>query len=244
MSTVPRPARQLDVPMIQAYPLTFVSNDWTLVIPAEAHTMAGFREWASADDFPERVRVTFLQGEIIVDMSNEDMEDHVNPKGEITSVLTVLCKNLKIGKVYPDGLLLTNPDAGISNNPDALFFSYSALEDRRVRPVPKKGREQKYRELEGTPDWVLEIVSDSSVKKDLVRLREAYHKAGIPEYWLVDARGDELSFQILLRRKDRYVAAANRDGWQRSKVFNRSFRLERVLDDYGLWDYTLHVRED
>jgi Uma2 family endonuclease len=110
--------------------------------------------------------------------------------------------------------------------------------------VPKKGAEHKHRELEGSPDWVLEIVSDTSVKKDLVQLREAYHRAGIPEYWLVDARGDEIRLQILLRRKNGYVAAVNREGWQRSKVFSRSFRLEGVLNDYGLWEYTLHVRED
>jgi Uma2 family endonuclease len=36
-------------------------------------------------------------------------------------------------------------------------------------------------ELEGTPDWVLEVVSQSSVAKDTKWLRESYHKAGIPE---------------------------------------------------------------
>jgi Uma2 family endonuclease len=237
-------ARPLDPPVIQAHPLTFVTNDWTLVVPPQAQTMEGFREWATADDFPERVRVTYLQGEIIIDMSNEAMDDHVSPKGEITWVITSLCKQTKLGMVYVDGLLLTNPDAEVSNNPDALFFTYNSLEERRVRPVPRKGAEHKHRELEGSPDWVLEIVSDSSARKDLVRLREAYHRAGILEYWLVDARGDELLFQVLTRRKSGYVAATNRDGWQRSKVFNRSFRLERFLNDYGLWEFTLHVRED
>jgi Uma2 family endonuclease len=146
--------------------------------------------------------------------------------------------------VYVDGLLLTNPDAGVSNNPDALFFTYSSLEGRRVRPVPMKGSEHKHRELEGSPDWVLEVVSDSSVKKDFDDLREAYHRAGIPEYWIVDARGDDIVFQILLRRKNGYVAAVNREGWQRSKVFGSSFRLERKLNEYGLWEFTLHVRDD
>jgi Uma2 family endonuclease len=132
--------------------------------------MEGFREWATADDFPEHVRVTFLQGEIIIDMSNENMEDHVNPKGEITWAITTLCKQTKMGKVYVDGLLVTHPEAEVSNNPDAVFFTYKSLEERRVRPVPKKGAEHKYREQEGAPDWVLEVVSDSSVQKDFVRL--------------------------------------------------------------------------
>jgi Uma2 family endonuclease len=244
MSSVSQPVRAHDSTSIQTHPVTFVTNQWTLAVPPTAYTMEGFREWATADDFPEGVRVTFLQGEITIDMSTEDMEDHVNPKGEITWAITTLCKQTKIGKVYMDGLLVTNPEAGVSNNPEASFVSFASLESRRARPVPRKGAEHKYRELEGAPDWVLEVVSDSSVKKDLVQLREAYYRAGIREYWIVDARGDELVFQILIRRKNGYVAAPVKDGWQRSKVFDRSFRLDRILDDFGQWDYTLHVRED
>src|SRR5256885_8764701 len=48
--------------------------------------------------------------------------------------------------------------------------------------------EEGYLELEGTPDMVLEVVSESSVQKDTKRLRQLYWQAGIREYWLVDAR--------------------------------------------------------
>ena len=43
---------------------------------------------------------------------------------------------------------------------------------------------------------MIEIVSDSSVAKDTRRLPAAYHKAGVGEFWLVDARGPETSFTI------------------------------------------------
>ena len=49
-------------------------------------------------------------------------------------------------------------------------------------------------------------------------------------------------FTILLRRKNGYAAAPVKDGWQRSKVFGRSFRLTRQRDEFGLWEYTLEVR--
>src|SRR4051794_12223011 len=245
MSTVPRPVRSTEAPIVRAFPLTLVTNDWTLVVPPEAMTMEGFREWATRDDFPERVRVTYLRGEIILDMSNEELNAHVAVKTEITGVLGPLAKRERLGRFYSDGVLRTNVPAGVSTNPDSLFLSKDTLDSARARLVPKKGAEHLYRELEGTPDWVLEVISDSSVTKDKTRLREAYHRAGIPEYWLIDARDDErLSFQILIRRKNGYVASPpDRDGWHRSKVFNRPFRLDRVLDDYGLWEYTLHARE-
>ncbi len=96
-------------------------------------------------------------------------------------------------------------------------------------------------QLEGTPDWVLEVVSQSSVAQDTEWLRVSYHRAGIPEYWLIDARFDELSFQVLRRRRDRFAAVAARGGWYRSQVFGHSFRLERQKNRIGRWTYTLGV---
>jgi Uma2 family endonuclease len=223
--------------------VTFVTDDVTLTVPASALTLDGFRDWATAEDFPERVRVTFLDGEITLDMSNEELEAHVWVKTEVIRVLAGLVRESQLGKFCADGALVTNPDARVSNNPDATFFTRASLEERRVRLVPRKGRRRGYREVEGTPDWVLEVVSDGSVGKDTRRLREAYHRAGVAEYWLIDARGDDLVFQVLHRRKSGYAAAPVKDGWRRSRVFGRAFRLERRRDDYGLWECTLRVQD-
>jgi Uma2 family endonuclease len=86
-----------------------------------------------------------------------------------------------------------------------------------------------------SPDWVLEIVSNSSVAKDTRDLRQAYHRARIREYWLVDARGEDIHFQILHWRKTGYVAAPREAGWQRSRVFARWFQLTRCRDRRGGW---------
>ena len=244
MSTVSRPVRSRSTPGVQPGRLTLVTDRFQLVVPPEVRTLEGFRAWATADDFPERVRVTFLDGEVHLDMSNEEINTHVGLKTRVSSTLDFLVKQRKLGKFYGDGVLLVNEEGQVSNNPDAVFLSRASLEARQVRLVPRKGAEHLYRELEGTPDWVLEVVSDSSVQKDTVRLREGYHRAGIPEYWLVDGRGEEVVFQILNHRKTGYGASPVRDGWQRSKVFGASFRLERTLDDFGLWDYTLHTRPE
>lgn len=212
-------------------------------VPAGALTLDGFRAWATSDAFPEHLRATFIGGELFLDMSNEDPERHVGVKTEIARVLATLVRDLKLGKFYADGVLVTNESAEVSNNPDASFLSSATLRSRRARLVPREGDEGSFREIIGTPDWVLEVVSDSSVEKDTQTLRRAYHRAGIPEYWLVDARGEEVVFQILYRRKSGYVAAPAQQGWQRSRVFGRSFRLLRQRDDFDLWEYTLEVRD-
>jgi Uma2 family endonuclease len=211
-------------------------------IPTSALTLAGFRSWATSDDFPEHVRAAFIGEQIYLDLNNEDPESHVSVKTEVTRVLATLSRELKLGQYYASGVLISNEEAGVSNNPDASLLGRKALRTGRVRLVPREGTEGPFREVVGTPDWVLEVISDSSVQKDTARLRQAYHRAGIPEYWLIDSRGEEIDFQILYWRKKGYVAAPNQDGWQRSRVFGRSFRLVRRTDDFGLWEYTLEVR--
>ena len=91
---------------------------------------------------------------------------------------------------------------------------------------------------------LLEIISDSSVDKDTRDMRQRYHRAGVSEYWLIDARGEEIDFQILVRRRTRYVAVSPKDGWYHSPLFGRSFRLERRRNRVGRWQYKLHVKAD
>jgi Uma2 family endonuclease len=223
-------------------PLASSHGQLCVRIPTRALTLQGFREWATSDDFPEHVRVAFIDNEVYVDMSNEEWEAHVGVKTEVYAVLAPLVRQEKLGKFYADGGLLTNEAAGVSNNPDACFCSRESLRSARVRVVARKGQPGRLQDLVGTPDWVLEVISDSSVGKDTEQLRKAYHKAGIPEYWLIDARGDEIQFTILIHRKAGYVAAGVKDGWQRSKAFGRDFRFTRQQDEFGLWEYTLAVR--
>ena len=98
-------------------------------------------------------------------------------------------------------------------------------------------------ELRGTPDWVVEIVSRSSVRKDTQLLVETYYRAGVTEYWLIDARFDPLRFAIFARGESAYEPAPDQDGWLTSSVFQRQFRFEREEDELGDWLLNLHVRE-
>lgn len=226
------------------YSLLLVGGEqWSFRIPTSAMTLAGFRAWVTSDEFPQHIRAAFIGQEIFIEMSNEEPHTHVAVKGEISRVLMNLNREQKLGQFFVDGVLVTNEDASVSNNPDASFFTIKSFRSGRVRLVPKLDKEDSYREVEGTPDWVLEVISDGSVEKDTEELRQAYHRAGISEYWLIDARGDAIEFQILYHSKDGYEAAPQRGGWQESRVFGRSFRLERQRNAFDLWEYTLRTRK-
>lgn len=208
-------------------------------IPRSAHTLNGFRAWVLSDEFPEKLKATYLRGDVILDLSKEEIRTHAAVKTAVVVPVANLIEELDFGDLYINGVLVTNAAAAVSNNPDAVAVSWASLEAGRVRYVTRKGRDL---EMEGSPDWVREIVSDSSVWKDTQELVEAYHRARIAEYWLVDARGDDIDFRILHWRKQRYAAATGNDGWLYSRVFERWFRLTRKRDRRGAWKYVLHVR--
>jgi Uma2 family endonuclease len=219
---------------------TVIADAGTVSVPGSITDIDAFRRWLDTGDVPEKARTWFLKGEVWVDMSNEQVWTHVAVKTELTRVLAGLAKSVKGGRYLDNGVLLTNPAAGLSGNPDGTFVSNDAFAAGRVSQVP--GKQGGVVELVGTPDMVLEVVSDSSERKDNQTLMEAYWEAGIPEYWLVDARGGEVEFDILKRGPKGYTATRKQGGWLKSAVFGKSFRLTRGTDPQGNPEFTLEVK--
>jgi Uma2 family endonuclease len=219
--------------------VTFVYESDSVSVPSWVTDLESFRRWADADDFPETGRVCYLKGEVYVDLSKEQIFTHVLVKTRIAATLSNLVEAEKLGLFLGDGVLLSNGDADIAVIPDALFVTTNGLRDR-VRLL--EGKDEGYVELEGSPDMVLEVVSRSSVGKDTEALREAYWEAGVREYWLVDARPDPLTFDILRHTARGYRAAPKKGGWLASAAFGKSFRLTRQVGTLGHPEYTLAVR--
>jgi len=43
------------------------------------------------------------------------------------------------------------------------------------------------------PDWICEVLSRSNARNDLVKKMRAYHRTGVPHYWIVDPDRQTLS---------------------------------------------------
>lgn len=209
-------------------------------IPDGITDLESFRRWARSDEFPEKGRFTFLNGYVWMEVAMEMALAHNQVKGEFARVLMSLIKERNLGCFYPDGMLYSNLEVGFSTIPDGMFVSFASFEDDSVTRF--RNDESDYVELVGTPDMVLEVVSRSSVEKDTVDMLDLYWRAGIPEYWLVDARGKQLRFDILRHGDNSYVAASpTPDGWIKSDVFGRSFRLTRTTNQLGDAVFTLET---
>ncbi len=209
-------------------------------IPAWVKDLDSFRRWAKSDSFPKRGWFSYLDGELWVDPSMEQLITHNGVKTEYTIVVGSLVKTEKRGYFFSDRVLLTNRRANLSTEPDGSFASFDSIENGRVEMVP--GKDEGFTELAGTPDMALEIISKFSVHKDTVILRDLYWKAGIPEYWLVDVRKEPLRFDILRHSTRGYVANRRQDSWIKSTVFGRAFLLETEKDRLGNPQFFLRVK--
>jgi Uma2 family endonuclease len=143
-----------------------VDDSLTARLPATAATLAGFCTWARSDGFRARGRLAFIDEGIWIDMSPEEYQTHGLVKAEVARVLLNLNREAKLGAFFPDRTLLRNDRTRLATEPDGVFALWERLRAGRVRLMPRSEQPGQATEVRGIPDWVLEVVSDSSVRKD------------------------------------------------------------------------------
>ncbi len=218
---------------------TFLAEEGSVSIPSWVIDINSFRQWTESADFPDQGSIWWLCGDVWIDMTKEQIFTHNHLKTRVVSKLDALVEKSDLGLMLSDGVLLSNFEADICGNPDGTFILKQTLESDLIRLI--EGREGGYVEIQGSPDMVLEIVSRSSVHKDYDVLRKAYWEAGIREYWLIDARKAPLKFEILRHTPRGYVATRKQEGWVKSSVFGKSFRLTQRTNALGHPEFKLDV---
>jgi Uma2 family endonuclease len=206
-------------------------------------TLSDFRRWTRSDAFPPRGRIDFVEGRTEVDMSPEDVFTHGTLKSKVAAGIERRVDELDLGHTFIAETRVSSAPAGLSAEPDVMVVSHQALDDGRVRFTPKaSGEPDRYIEVEGGPDLIVEILSDSSEQKDRHRLPAAYFTAGVRELWLIDARGPALHFEIHHRGPGSFErVAVDSEGWQSSVALAARIRLERARHARGHWMYRLLV---
>jgi Uma2 family endonuclease len=210
-------------------------------IPLGIKNLADFRSWALSEEFPQRGRIDYVTGRIEVDMSPEDLFTHGTLKSKIASEIEQRVDELDLGHTFVAETRISSVPGDVSAEPDVVVITFDAIDSGRVNFTPKApGEEGRFVEVEGGPDLVVEIVSDSSVKKDTERLPAAYFAAGVCEYWLIDARRNELFFQIRHRGQSAFESTPiDEGGFQSSTVLQCSYCLQRDRHARGHWVYRL-----
>jgi len=184
---------------------TLIIQDPSMTIPADVFGLEGFLRWIHSGEFPTERRASFLAGEVSIEMSAEEIVTHNLLKSAANRDVGMWVLRHDLGHVFADRALLVNDAAGLSTEPDLMFCSWESLRSCRVQFAEVIEGSGRFVEVRGSPDLVLEIVSDSSVRKDTILLPELYYAAGVEEYWLIDARGARIEFRLLARGRKQFT---------------------------------------
>jgi Uma2 family endonuclease len=181
---------------------------------------ASFLRWAESDEAPEKGKINYYHGAVQIDNGAEEIL-HSLIKCEIGVAIMAKFRPIKLGQFYVDGMSFTNYDAAFTSVPDGMFVTRQSWQTSRVQC------DQGWRstQLHGSPDLILEVVSHSSVTKDLIDMRALYYEAGVKEYWIVDSRVRQPKLQILERCKTGFDERHDSQGWVRSSVLNTECQL-------------------
>lgn len=117
-------------------------------------------------------RYEILEGELVKEPSPNWMHQRISRELEFLLISYFRQVDPK-GEVFDAPLDVTFKDITVVQ-PDILYIAGNRLE------IMKKAR------IDGAPTLTVEILSDSSRRKDRMRKLQIYQKAGVQHYWLVD----------------------------------------------------------
>jgi Uma2 family endonuclease len=160
-------------------------------------------EWEAAQVFPVRYPCTeeeylALDYNLLLEYADGFIEVLPMPTTDHQLIVAFLYRALYAWITTPRlGTVLFAPlkvrlREGKVREPDVLFMKREHV--RRVR----KAHWQR-------PDLVMEVVSESNRRHDLVTKKDEYAEARIPEYWIVDPEEETITDFILKPRQKTYV---------------------------------------
>ena len=131
---------------------------------------------------PGDERYELLDGELIL-IASPNMA-HQDVVINLGTPLSVFVKEGNLGKLYfaPTDVLLSETEVV---QPDILFIS----KEREHIRTPAN--------IQGTPDFIVEIISPSSARRDWGYKRELYARHEVKEYWIVDPANRIVSVMLL-----------------------------------------------
>jgi len=141
------------------------------------YTLADWRSW------PDDERWELING-VAYNMNPSPREKHQDRAGQLFARLFIWLEN-KPCKVYMAPLDVFLPKPHIQTKEDA---SKSDSNDTVVQPDvlavcnPDKIHDNG---IHGAPDFVVEVLSDSTANKDFSIKLELYEQSGVREYWII-----------------------------------------------------------
>ena len=145
-----------------------VNFEWVKTLFRKDFTYNDYKSW------PEDVHAEIIDGQVYLMAAPNDRHAHIQM--EISKQLAIYFTGKTcVVRTAKYGVRLAYEESGLDKTtvePDILIVC------DRSKIINKP-------ECQGSPDFIIEIVSKGESKKDLEIKRELYERAGVKEYWVI-----------------------------------------------------------
>jgi Uma2 family endonuclease len=164
---------------------------------------------------PEDERYELIEGELLMTPSPAPRHQRISRKIEF--ILEKFVTENNLGEVFYAPMDVYLDDESVVQ-PDILFISRD-----RLNIIGEKN-------IQGAPDLVIEIISESSAYRDMVRKKKLYAKYGVKEYWIVIPEEGSIEIYALADNKYNLHKAYNKDETLESPYLKElSIRLSGIF---------------
>jgi Uma2 family endonuclease len=172
-------------------------------IPTIPTTRLTYEALLALQELPEYdgLRLELIEGELFVSAAPNLLHQYVSKNMTLALGQYVRSKELGVVFAAPTEVRLA---ADTAVQPDFIFVSRERMHILKAANI------------EGAPDLVIEILSPSNRRVDLIRKKAVYERLGVLEYWIVDP--DTRSVAIFALVDGRYVPVPIEADVARSRV--------------------------
>src|SRR4030065_1510297 len=137
---------------------------------------------------PDDKRYELIEGELL--MTPSPITNHQRISGRIEFALRKFVSENDLGEVFDAPYDVYLDDENVVQ-PDMMFISKG-----RSKIIGEKN-------LQGAPDLVVEILSESTAYRDLIQKKKLYAKFGVKEFWIVIP--DEESIEVYILKDNTFL---------------------------------------
>ena len=178
---------------------------------AEQQKREDFFNWISED-----TKAEFINGEVIIHLPTESQ--HAQISDNIFMLFSTYALKHKLGRVTHEKVIsrFTRNDY----EPDVMFFGKE-----------KSDTIQPNQALFPVPDFVVEVLSDSTEERDRGVKFNDFESHGVAEYWLIDVETETIE-QYLLKNGQYYLHKKTDEGVIHCSVLKGlDFPVEAIFDE-------------
>ena len=165
------------------------------------------------DDYlktPDDKRYELIEGELY--MTPSPITNHQRISRKIEFLLEKFVTENELGEIFDAPYDVYFDDENVVQ-PDILFISKD-----RLNIIGDKN-------LQGAPDLVIEILSESNAYRDLIQKKKLYARHGVKEYWIVVPGEKTIDIHILKEKTYQLYKTLGQDDTLESQIL-KGFKME------------------